>query len=155
MEGLYKQPVSFRMTSKEPGIQVPDVIRNAVSYLMVSESMKELLEANSKGATVEYLPFVLLNHKKRVAAERCFIVNVIDTVDCGDRANSEGPETPVHPGELFMPSRLAILEKKIPEDVNLFRSALFPAGIWVRDDLRTIIEAAKMRVRFIASGEEI
>jgi len=95
MEGCYTGPVSFRMSPKEVGIQVPDVIRNAVGYLMVSERMRELLEKHVEGAVVEYLPFVLLNHKKRVAADPCYIVNVIGTIDCGDRANCEGPETPV------------------------------------------------------------
>ena len=154
-QGMRLEADEFRMAAAAKGILVPDVIANAFGYLMISEKLKTIFEAHVKGATVESTPFRLLNHKGRVAADPCFIANPIGTVDCADKAQSEGVETALHPGELFVARRITIVDSKMPADQNLFRASLFPAGVWITKDLRDAMEAAKVTARFVGSGDAI
>jgi hypothetical protein len=154
-QGVHMDSHEFRMAAVAKGIQVPDVISNAFGFLMISEKLKALLDEHVTGAIVEYTPFKLLNHKNRVAADPCFIANPIGTVDCADRSQSEGVETAMHPGELFSPRRITLVDSKVPTDRNLFRTSLVPAGVWVTKSLHDVLESAKLTARFVGSGDAI
>lgn len=147
-------PVDFKMTHKVRGTQVPDVIRNVLAYLMVSPAMRELLETNVT-LPIEYLPFRLLHHKGRVAAENCAMVNVLDTVDCADTAGIEGTPHPSKPGLFFSVKRLPIVAAKVPADRNIFRVSAYPALVFVRDDLRKTLEAAGMKASYLRPGDPV
>jgi hypothetical protein len=153
--GLFDDVRDYRMSKQVRGIQVPDVIENTFSFLMVSERMKKLIETNAIGARIEYVRFRLINHKGRVAADPCFIVNVLGTIDCADRSKSVGVETAIYKGEYSIARKLLLVDGRLPKDSNIFRTALFPSGVWVRSDLRKAMEQLQPKVRFVASGEEI
>jgi len=153
--GLADDLRDYAMSKEAKGLQVADVIRNTFGYLMVTERMKELFEVHGHGGQIEYVRFRVLNHKGRLAADPCFIVNVLGTVDCADRASSKGLETPVYKGELFMADRLVLVESRIPKGVNAFRASLYPRGIWVAGELKRQIAEQGMAARLVASGEDI
>lgn len=134
------------------GIQVPDVILNALDFLIVSSRFKDLLAEHAIGS-IEYLPFRLLNHKGRIAAELCYVVNVLGAYPCGDRARSRGTDSPFDPGTFFSCERLALDVSQAPAEVNIFRATLFPPAIFVREDLRARIEEHDLSVRFVDLGE--
>lgn len=146
--------VDFKMTDQVRGLKVPDVINNALDYLMVSQPMKDLIEANVT-SPIEFLPFRLLNHKGRVAAERCYIVNVLGTIDCGDTARIEGTPNPMRPGVYFSVNRLFIDPDKVPADARMFRVTQVPALILIRDDLKQVFEAGKMKAGYGVLGEPL
>ncbi len=156
MQGTYPSVMDLQMSSviRADGLQVPDVVDNAFDWLIVSERLKDLLEKQA-GAAIEFLPFRLLNHKGRVAAERIWAVNVLGTVDCADRARSIGTDSEFDDGELFDCEVLALDERKIPRGRKIFRTALFPPLILVRDDLRALIEAERLAVRLVRPGEPL
>lgn len=154
IKGKLTEVRDYKMSAAAKGIQVADIIANAYTLLMVTEKLKDLLEAHAQGAQIEYLAFRLLNHKMRVAADPCYIVNVLGRIDCADPAKSEGVEDPEY-GEYFIARKLTLIDAKVPKDRNIFRTKLFPPGIWVREDLKKVLEKNKVVCRFIASGEDI
>jgi hypothetical protein len=109
LKGTYRDVLELHMSTilNGRGLQVPDVIDNALGWLLVSERARAVVEAGTSEA-IEYLTFRLINHKGRVAAERVWAVNVLGTVDCGDRARSEGMDSPFDEAELFDCEALAI-----------------------------------------------
>jgi hypothetical protein len=155
MGALYADARDFRMSESSGGMQVPDVITNAFNYLMVTEKLKLQIEASAKGAKIEYLPFRVINHKGRVAAESCFIVNVLGTIDCADKSASEGLETAIYKGEYTIADRITLIDGKIPKSTNIFRTSLFPPGVWLSADLRKTLEGQGVKARFVAAGENI
>jgi hypothetical protein len=154
MEATYPGPIDFSMSALVKGIKIPDVINNAFGYLMVSEKVQAILAAEA-GAAIEFLPFRLLNHKGRVAAERCFIANVLGAVDCGDMSKSQGTPFPKKPDVFFDAKRLAIFEDKVPAEAKIFRTKLYTAVTFVREDLRTALEKAKLTCRFVNPGDPL
>lgn len=77
----YPNDAKIFMSDKYMGIKLSSMIGNTNSYLIVSLEMKEVIEMHCK-AEVEYLPFTLYNHKKRVHSTDYFIVNPIGAIDC-------------------------------------------------------------------------
>ncbi len=146
--------VDFKMAREVKGKVVPDVIMNVLGYLMVSDRAKELIGANEAAAApIEFLPFRLIDHKKGVAADSCWIVNVIGTVDCADTANIRGLRDPGRSGTYFQVTKLPIIPGKVPDDRNIFRASQFPPQIVIRDDLKQIFEKATLTARYVVPGD--
>lgn len=158
MEKSYPDVLDFEMSKlvNPNGIQIADVIPNPIQYMIVTEQMKEFLEKEASDP-IEFLPFRLLNHKGRVAANRVYVANVLGTVDCANAAKSKGTVSPfsADKGAFFNCSVLAIDERKVPEGTKLFRCSLYPSLIFVRDDVRAKIEERKFVARFTESGEPL
>jgi hypothetical protein len=151
----YPSGVRFQMAAEVAGLQVTDVLRNALGYLMISSKLKNLLEKHST-AEIEFLPFTLLNHKGRVAARECHIANVIGTVECVDLARTEGSPSEIDPGEMLRITRLHLLPERIVPARDLFRIASQPRTLLVREDLRQVLEAEGITgARFLALGEPV
>lgn len=155
MQKSYPDVLDFEMSKlvNPNGLQIADVILNPIHYMIVNERMKEFLETEVSDP-IEFLPFRLLNHKGRVAAERVYVVNVLGTVDCADVARSKGTVSAFSSdkGAFFDCSVLAIDEKKILKGTKLLRCSLYPQLIFVRDDVRAKIEERKFVARFIEPG---
>jgi hypothetical protein len=139
MEDSYPDGYKFSMSKDMPGIRVPDIINNALGYLMISAKLKELLEKHAT-AEIEYLRFTLLNHKRRVASDQYFIANLIGTVDCVDRERTIGDMSALNPGQYSRIKRLFLQEDKLDPALNLFRIASLPKVILIRDDLKKELE---------------
>ncbi|MCP3144987.1 imm11 family protein [Pyxidicoccus xibeiensis] len=135
----YPDGLRFSMTKQEPGLKIADVIANAVNYFMVSKRMKGILEEHS-GADIEFLRFVLLNHRGRVASEDCYIANVIGMHDCVDMDRTEGDRDPMKPARFMYLRRLLLQEDKIPPTAKLFRASAVPRLMIVRKDLKEQFE---------------
>ncbi|MBZ4422609.1 imm11 family protein [Myxococcus sp. RHSTA-1-4] len=152
MGNEYPSGVRLNM-SVDGGLVVPDYIPNTVLLPMVSGRLKSLLE-KEVGVEIEFLPFALYNHKKRLAAEDCFIANVIGTHDCADMTKTRGEKSIISPGQFEALSRLDLDPAKVPPDSRLFRISVFPRVLLIRDDLRAIFEQGGISgIRYIAMGE--
>jgi hypothetical protein len=148
------QDLELRMADEAPGIQIPDAIDNALGYLLVSGRLRALLEAETE-PPIEFLPFRLIDHKGRVAADDTAIGNVLLTVDCIDRNRSRGIDNPLRPHEFMRLERLELRPDAIPRDVQIFRLATRPSVILIRDDLRAAMDAAGMRVTYHELATEV
>ncbi|HEY8927097.1 MAG TPA: DUF1629 domain-containing protein [Polyangia bacterium] len=153
MDQRHPPDTVLTMDEGHKGLVVPDMVNNIIGMCIVSKRLKELLERES-GASVEYLPVSIANHKGRIAATDCFLVNVLDQVDCIDLARSDVDQHGPKPGLLSGLHRLHIFEDKVPPESKLFRLQAMPEAILIRDDLRAAIEAAGMTgSKFVAMGE--
>jgi hypothetical protein len=71
------------MSKKLGGMQLPDIVSNTWTLLIVHARVKEIIEAVNRGPT-EYLPLAIRNHKNRVASKDYFVVNPLHTYDVVD-----------------------------------------------------------------------
>lgn len=76
------------MSREEPGIQVPDLVANTCSMLILSKRLKEPLEKLKLGP-IQFIPIQIINHRKRVASADHFIVNPLGVVDVLDTKASD------------------------------------------------------------------
>ncbi|WP_395848306.1 imm11 family protein [Cystobacter fuscus] len=139
MGSEYPDGLRFRMAKEERGMKIADIIPNAVNYLMVSNRMKGILEQHS-GAEIEFLRFVLLNHRGRVASEDCYIANVIGMLDCVDMERSEGDRDALKPDRFMYLRRLVLREDMLDPAAKLFRPTAAPRMMIVRRDLKEQFE---------------
>ncbi|HET8696366.1 MAG TPA: DUF1629 domain-containing protein [Gammaproteobacteria bacterium] len=130
----------FDMAANNPGIAVPDFIKNAMGYTLVSARLKELL-ANT-GVEIEFLPFKLRNHKGRFAAEELFIANVIGAPDGVDTAKTVGEVDPVNKGRYMFVQRVFLDPQKLDPQLALFRLRIRPQYLVMREDLKQQLEGA-------------
>jgi hypothetical protein len=151
MDDLYPDDLEFRMAEEARGIRVPDLIHNALGFILVSARFEALLREHATGE-IEFLPFTLRNHKGRIAGPG-FLVNPIGALDCADPTLTQGTPNPILPGQLMLIRHLVLDEARIPENRNFIRLSVSTETIAVRDDLRSTIEASGMTgVRFLDQG---
>ena len=152
MDAEYSAGVRLKF-AKRSGLVIPDYIPNTLLMPMVTGKLKALLEKEA-GVEIEFLPFALYNHKGRVAAEDCFIANVIGTQDCADMTKTRGEKSIISPGEFEEMRRLVLDPDKVPPDAKLFRVSVFPRLPIIRDDLRAAFEREGIEgIRYIGMGE--
>ncbi|MFY0526213.1 hypothetical protein ACN28I_24785 [Archangium gephyra] len=92
---FYPKEAKVSLREDHPGIKLSSLLGNTNSYLIVHSEMKELIAAHCQGVEVEYLPFDLYDHRKRLYSRDYFFINPIGTHDCLDPAASGvkiGPE---------------------------------------------------------------
>ncbi|RKH61866.1 imm11 family protein [Corallococcus llansteffanensis] len=140
MGELYKDGQEFNMDEDSTGIQISDVLHNTFGYLMVSSRLKALIEQHAK-AEIEFLRFTLINHKKRVESDSCYIVNVIGGKDWVDLDKSEGQFNPAHKNRYMRVRRLVLKEDAVDPEANLFRVAAAPRLPIVREDFKALLES--------------
>lgn len=155
MGAAYPSGIRFQMTADVPGMQVTDVLQNALNYLMVTARLKALLEEHA-GVDIEFLPFTLLNHKGRVASKDCYIANVVGTVNCVDEARTTGRPSATTPGTYARITKLELDPQRIDPVRKLFRLASQPTTFIIRDDLRTVLEQEGVTgAQYLGLGEPV
>lgn len=110
---------------RKTDVRLEDCLWNANKVLVVSQKVKELLEAE-KLKNNEFLPVQVINHKDRPVKESYFILNQIGLQDCIDLKKSEYKENRLNPEYFSVVKRLAIDERRIEPDVRLFRMKKYP-----------------------------
>lgn len=153
MDHRYPSGVRLQMGSRHPGIVVPDRIKNLVSYCLVSQKLKDLLESEVE-TEIEFLSFMLYNHKGRVAKDDCYIVNVIGTEDCVDLSRTEAREDPSVRGTFMSLRKLYLDDSRINPRAKLFRIRQMPKVMIIRDDLRKVLKEHNITgVKYVEMGE--
>ncbi|NTX37178.1 MULTISPECIES: imm11 family protein [unclassified Myxococcus] len=154
MAANYPTGVRLNMARRHRGIVVPDFIPNSLLVYLITGRLKALLDKEA-GAEIEYLPFALWNHKGRVAAEGCFIANLLGVQDCVDLKKTRGEKSIMSPGEFQVIKQLYLDLEKVPKDARLFRISVMPRFFVIRDDLRAILDQNGVTgIRYVAMGEK-
>ena len=147
--------LEYRMADTKPGIEIADLISNALGYTMMSDRFKTFIETRSS-SSVEWLRFTLRDHEGRVAGDTLWVANVLTTVNCVDRARTVGEPYPANPEWYFVTDTLYIDPAKVDRTLDLFRLGEMPRRMIVRDDLKSAIEAEGMTgVVFHEMGAEV
>jgi hypothetical protein len=119
--------------SPDSGMQLTDSLPNTLLFHVVSERLKGAIEKTKQPA--EFHRVSIRNHKKRIAREPYYVMNLLGSLDAMDRAKSDWRESKLVPGEADAILRLHLDTAKIPDGVPLFRLSVDPSVILVRLDL--------------------
>lgn len=125
MKGEYPADATVQMQPDEPGMQLPDLIGNTSSMLVVSPRFKTLLEEHQCGA-LEFLPLRILNHKGRLAADNYWIINSLEKHDV---LHEQAADVTWFEGKVVTINKLVLDADKLPKDLDIFRLAQNPE--WV------------------------
>lgn len=137
----FPESAHFRMSDDFPrNLVLEDFLRNQNKLLVVSERLRELLEAE-RLKNNEFIPVQIINHKGRQTKEAYYILHQITLQDCINEAESEFIENDIDPELFFDVSELVIDEARIDPDVALFRMRRFPEVPIFRRDLADRIKA--------------
>jgi hypothetical protein len=120
MAADYPADARIYLTDKHPGLVLPSLIGNVRSFLIVARPVKEVFEAARPDA-VEYLPFTLYNHTRRVASRDYFIVNPLGSYDCVDWKASTVRYSPTEPEVILRVTDLVLDPRKLAKAPELFR----------------------------------
>ena len=115
----FPDPARIFLREQEPGIRLTSLLGNSNSYLIVSSSLNEVIVRHSEGLDIEYLPFDLHDHRKRLFSQDYLIVNPIGGFDCLDEDACDilrGRD-----GKVLRIQRYALHPAKIARAPSLFR----------------------------------
>ncbi|RYZ16475.1 MAG: hypothetical protein EOO70_04360 [Myxococcaceae bacterium] len=136
---FYPKEAKVSLRHDHPGIKLSSLLGNTSSYLIVHADVKEVIAAHAQDIEVEYLPFDLYDHRKRLYSRDYFIINPIGTVDCLDATASGvkiGPE-----GSVIHVARFVLDPKKFDHLPALFRPKEEPAVYLVTEALAEALKA--------------
>lgn len=131
IRNFYPEKAIIYMSNRHAGIVLTDFISNTRSILPVSKKMKEIIEEMTTNE-IEYLPFNLYNHKKRLAGKDYFIINIIGGFDC---LNLEESDITWFEGDIVDIDEFVLDKKKMENAPHLFRVKETPHEYVVSEEL--------------------
>jgi hypothetical protein len=138
----YPQDAKVYMSQENPGIKLSDVLGNTKNFLMVSRDLKEVVEKHC-GDKVEYLPFTLYDHRKRVYSKDYFILNPLGTFDCLDLRKSDIVWGESDPDRIVRIEEHVLDRRKVEDAPQLFRIDRHPTAYVLGVNLATEIHSRK------------
>ena len=133
MGSEYPADAQWFMSDEYPGIKLPSLIANVSSMVIVERRLKDVFAAT--GVPIEFLPFTLHDHKKRVASRDYFILNVLGTFDCLNLDKSEIEYSEDVPGEVVGIDKYVLDTRKLETAPDIFRVKEEPTMIIVSSRL--------------------
>jgi hypothetical protein len=121
----YPADARIHMSKESPGIKLSSLLGNVKNFLIVSQDFKEAVEKLC-GGKVEYLPFTLYDHRKRVFSRDYFILNPLGTFDCLDLKKSDIKWDKDEPDKIIRIKEHVLDRKKMKDAPQLFRIARDP-----------------------------
>jgi hypothetical protein len=122
MGSLYPKNAKVTMAKEYKGTKLPSLVGNVMSFLIVDEAMRQAIEKGKVGK-VEYLPLSILDHKKKLASDKYFIVNPLGTFDCLDLKKSKIERVD---DEIVGIQQFVLDPKKLAKAPDLFRLPEMP-----------------------------
>lgn len=116
----YPRDAKIYMSKESPGIKLSDVLGTVRNMLIVSSRLRALIERHCTN-DIEYLPFTLYDHRKRVHSQDYSIINPIGTVDCLDLKASRITWGKSDPTRISSVQKRVLDRKKLENAPQLFR----------------------------------
>ena len=135
----YPASPNWDMSKDFPGLKVASLVDSTARFLVVRGDLKDVIAAT--GVPLEALPFVLVDHKGRVASRDHFIVNVLGTRDCLNLDRSDIKWSTEVPGAVVRVKKLVLDPKKLEGAPDIFRVREDPPAIVVSDRLAARLRA--------------
>ncbi|WP_044889518.1 imm11 family protein [Myxococcus hansupus] len=135
----FPKPARVVLAEEYPGIKLSTLLGNAHNHLVVRSDLKAVIEENCQDIPVEYLPFDLYDHRKRLYSRDYFFINPLGSRDCLDPQASKveiGPE-----GSVIHVGSFVLDRKKVDALPALFRVLEAPSTYVVSQALATALEA--------------
>lgn len=115
--GDYPEDAKIAMSDGQPQMLVGNIVPNTRNLLIVSQAVKEVIERINKGPT-EYLPLVILNHRRRPASMAHAIIHPTGTWDVLDRSASE---IEMFEGDVVGIDKMVFDPRRLADAPDLFR----------------------------------
>jgi len=133
---------TYQMSHRYPfARRLCDLQCNPLRLLLVSSAFREIL-LRFECRNVEFFPITLLNHRGKVASTTHVVAHVFPSLDCIDEQQTQGTPSAFIPEIMQSISKLVLDERRIPDDVHIFRPKQMPVIHIVREPLaRAIVEA--------------
>ncbi|MCY1078316.1 hypothetical protein [Archangium lansingense] len=135
----YPKRARVSLREDHAGIQLSSLLGNADNYLVVHKDVKQVIAEHCQGVEVEYLPFDLYDHRKRLYSRDYLFINPIGTRDCLEPVASGveiGPE-----GGVIHVAQCVLDPKKAEALPALFRPVEKPAAYIVSQPLAEALRA--------------
>lgn len=116
----YPKDAKLFMNRENPGIKLSPLLGNSRNMIVGSRDFKEALEKHCTNQ-IEYLPFTLYDHRKRVHSRDYFIINPIGTFDCLDFKESVIKWDDEAPDEIISIHKTVLDRKKMKDAPQFFR----------------------------------
>jgi hypothetical protein len=130
------------MDPDHPRDTIPtDNLFNPHRVLVVSERLKDFLDKR-RLKCVEYLPIAILDLKKKPIAQRYFIANPLDHVDCLDIERSKPVMDDIDEEAIDNVERIVLDPDRVDRERELFRIAHFDRVTLASRELAAAIDQA-------------
>ncbi|MFP2933138.1 imm11 family protein [Pyxidicoccus sp. 3LG] len=123
----YPKDAKLFMNPENPGIKLSPLLGTSRNMILGSRDFKEAVEKHCKNE-IEYLPFTLYDHRKRVHSRDYFIINPIGTFDCLDMKESVIKWDDENPKEIISIKEHVLDRKKMKDAPQFFRIDKDPAN---------------------------
>lgn len=134
-EDTWPKDVSMKMSENEGGVKIPSQIYNTNGFLILHEDVKNLIQKVCNN-DVEYLSFLLINHKGRVASKNHYIINPVGQFDCLDYEKSD---IEYFKDEILDIDDFVFDKNKLKNAPDLFRVKDAPDTYVISDNIRNEI----------------
>ncbi len=129
------------MSKEYKGVRLTSHLGNMKGMIVASKELREAIEKHCPGVDIEYLPFTLMDHKKRPYSDAYCVVNPLVILDALDRKKSD---IEIEDGEVIQVNKLTLSAKKVAKAPQLFRIDLDPATYVVGPALADELRARKL-----------
>jgi hypothetical protein len=139
---IYPRNAKVFMSREYPGERLAAQIGNISAMIVASSALRRVIEKHCADVEIEYLPFTLIDHKKRPHSTDYCIVNPLGGLDCVDLKASK--ITYSSTGDVLFIDELVLDQRKVAGAPQLFRVDLRPSMYILGQALADAIRAAKL-----------
>jgi hypothetical protein len=132
---LYPANAKLYMDDENPGIKLGDLIGTSRNMIVASQELKKLVQKHCAQQDIEYLPFTLYDHRKRVYSKDYCLINPIGTFDCLDLKASKLLRDDDNPDEILSVTTPVLDKNKVKKAPQLFRMKYQPTNYVLGYDL--------------------
>jgi hypothetical protein len=111
--------LSLSKTSK--GVKLRSFLGNEENMILVTKTLRDIVEELCPKADIEHLPFVLLDHRNRVLSKDYYLVNPIGGIECLDKTKSDIAYSSKEPKRVIGILKYVLDPKKVEKAPELFR----------------------------------
>lgn len=141
---VWPEDARIYMSKDQKGVKLSSLLGTTRNMLIAHRALRDVVEEYCRGVEIEYLPFALYDHRKRLYSTDYCIINPIGTFDCLDREKTDAVWDDQRPERLSL-LRVPVLErKKVAKAPQLFRIKESPTDLIVGPELGTAIGRAKL-----------
>lgn len=135
------KPAVIHPSDKTVAVKLPSIIPTTLSYLIVSSTVRKLIEVHCPEAEIEYLPLVLFSKKKREQSRDYCMVNPLGVVDCLDPTRSQIVYSQSTPGAVVGVDKFVLDPERLRTAPALFRIKEAPGEYVVNESLAEALRA--------------
>jgi hypothetical protein len=141
---VWPEDARIYMSKDQKGVKLSSLLGTTRNMMIANRALRELVEEHCKGVEIEYLPFALYDHRKRLYSTDYCIINPIGTLDCLDVKKTDADWDDEKPGRMSYLEVPVLDRKKVAKAPQLFRIKESPTDLIVGPELGVAIGKAKL-----------